>query len=50
MQHHHPRRGGIISGLLFAGMVVFMAVFLVGVLVTRTIHVRSVHTDDGGGK
>lgn len=42
------RQGGIISGLLFAGMVVFIALFLVGVVVTRTIHVRSVHTDDGG--
>ena len=41
MQHPDSRQGGIISGLLFAGMVVFMALFLVGVVVTRTIHVRT---------
>lgn len=41
------RHGGIISGLLFAGMVVFMALFLVGVVVTRTVHVRSVNSENG---
>ena len=45
--HPNPRRGGIISGLLFAAMVVFMALFLVGVAVTRSIHVRSVNSEDG---
>lgn len=47
MQLPNPRRGGIISGLLFAGMVVFMALFVAGVVVTRTVHVRHVNTDDG---
>ena len=47
MQHPDSRQGGIIAGLLFAGMVVFMALFLVGVAVTRSIHVRSVNSEDG---
>jgi hypothetical protein len=41
------RHGGIVSGLLFAGMVVFMALFLVGVVVTRTIHVKSIDNENG---
>jgi hypothetical protein len=48
MQQRNSRQGGIISGLLFAGMVVFMTLFVLGVVVTRTIHVKSLHTDDGG--
>ena len=44
----NSRKGGIISGLLFAGMVVFMALFISGVVITRTIHVKHVNTDDGG--
>jgi hypothetical protein len=46
---HHPRsvitngdsrQGGIISGLLFVGMVVFLALLFAGVIVTRTVHIR----------
>jgi len=51
---HHPpsvttnrdsRQGGIIAGLFFAGMVVFFALLLAGVVVTRTVHVRSADGD-----
>ena len=44
MESSISRRGGIISGLLFAGMVVFLAMLLAGVIVTRTVRVR---THDG---
>lgn len=41
------RRGGVISGLLFAAMVVFLLMLCAGVIVTRTVHVRS--TDGTSG-
>ena len=44
MQHPDSRQGGIISGLLFAGMMVFLIMLLAGVIVTRTVRV---HTVDG---
>jgi len=44
MQRPNPRRGGIISGLLFAGLTVFLLMLVAGVVVTRTVHVR---TTDG---
>ena len=47
MQHPDSRHGGIISGLLFAGMVVCMALFFTGVVITRTIHIRSVDYEKG---
>ncbi len=47
MHCSNSRKGGIISGLLFAAMVVFMALFLVGVVVPRTIHIRSVNDENG---
>jgi hypothetical protein len=47
MDHAHSRQGGIISGLLFVGMVVFMAIFVAGVVITRTVHVRSIDNENG---
>ncbi len=38
------RRGGIISRLLFTGMVVFLLLLVAGVIVTRTVRV---HSNDG---
>ena len=42
------RRGGIITGLLFAGFMVFMALLVAGVVVTRSVRVRT--ADGAGGK
>jgi hypothetical protein len=36
-----PRQGGIISGLLFAGMMVFLMMLVTGAIVTRTVRVRT---------
>jgi hypothetical protein len=43
----HSRRGGIISGLLFAGMMVFLALLVAGILVTRNIRVRTTEGTNG---
>src|SRR4051812_47062487 len=42
------RRGGIISGLLIAGLSVVAAMMIAGGVVTRTIRIR--HTDSADGK
>ena len=42
-----PRRGGIISGLFFAVLVCFCAVFVAGVFVSRTVRVRSTDMRNG---
>ncbi len=41
------RRGGIISGLLFAGLIVFLAVAVAGIFVTRSIHIRKIDGTNG---
>lgn len=47
MKSSASRRGGIISGLLFAGMIVFLAMLLAGVVVTRTVRVRTHDSAEG---
>jgi hypothetical protein len=47
MPHQNSRHGGVISGLLFAGLVVFTAMFLVGLVAIQSIHVRGGHNEDG---
>lgn len=42
--HPNSRHGGIISGLLFLGMMVFLMMLVTGAIVTRTVRV---HTADG---
>src|SRR4051812_9716763 len=37
------RRGGIIFGLLFAGLMIVLALMVAGVVVTRSVRIR--HTD-----
>lgn len=44
MKPFNSRRGGIITGLLFAGMMVFLAMLVAGIIVTKTVRVR---TNDG---
>ena len=44
MKHPDSRLGGIVSGLLFAGLMVFLALLVAGIIVTRTVRVR---TSDG---
>ncbi len=43
------RRGGIISGLLFAGFFVVLAMMVAGVVVTRTVRVSHTESVDGEG-
>jgi len=47
MKHSDPRRGGIISALLFAGMTVCLVLLLAGVIVTRTVRVRTSDGENG---
>lgn len=47
MKHPASRHGGVISGLLVAGMVVFLALWAVGIIVTRTVHVRTINGENG---
>jgi hypothetical protein len=47
MKHLQSRRGGIISGLLFAGMMVFLVMLLAAVVVTRSVHVKSIDGING---
>jgi hypothetical protein len=42
-------RGGIILGLLFAGMMVFMALLVAGIIVTKTVRVRTTDGADDSG-
>lgn len=44
MKPFDSRHGGIISALLFAGTVAFLAMLVAGVIVTKTVRVR---TSDG---
>lgn len=44
MKTSPSRRGGIISGLLFAGLMVFLAMLVAGIVVTRSVRVK---TTDG---
>jgi hypothetical protein len=44
MSHQNSRRGGIISGLLFVGMVVILGMFVMGAIVLKNVRVR---TNDG---
>jgi hypothetical protein len=45
--HPNPRHGGIISGLLCAAAIVFLALWFAGVIVTRSVHVRGIHGESG---
>ncbi len=47
MKPFNSRRGGIITGLLFAGMMVFLAMVVAGIIVTRTVHVRTTEGANG---
>lgn len=47
MEHPDSRRGGIISGLLFVGMVVFLAMLVAGVVVMKTVRVRTIDGANG---
>ena len=47
MKKPDSRRGGIISGLLFTALVVFLALWVAGVIVTKTVHVRTMDGTNG---
>jgi len=47
MKPANSRRGGVISGLLAAALVLFLVMTLAGVVVTRSIHVHSADGRDG---
>jgi len=47
MKPFDSRHGGIIAGLLFAGMMVFLAMLVAGIIVTRTVRVRTTDGTNG---
>lgn len=47
MQHPDSRHGGIVSGVLVAGMMVFLLMLLAGRIVTRTVHIRGANGENG---
>lgn len=47
MTYPDSRHGGIISGLLFAGTMVFLALLVAGIVVTKTVRVRTADGANG---
>ncbi len=47
MERLNPRHGGIVSGLLFAGFVVFVVMFVAGTIAFKTVRVRSLDGPNG---
>lgn len=47
MRHPDSRHGGIVSGVLVAGTMIFLLMLAAGVIVTRTVHVRDVNGEHG---
>ena len=47
MEHPDSRHGGIISGLLFVGMVIFLGMLIAGAIIVKTVRVRA--TDGARG-